>query len=175
MDPEKLKGVADWPIPKTVKNVQEFLGFTNFYRRFIHKFSDITRPLHDLTRKDQVWSWGEKEQAAFDGLKRALLSAPILAFPDLNKPFQVEADSSNFATGAILSQRQDDGRMHPIAYLSKSLTEVERNYDIHDKEMLSIMRSLEEWRHFLEGAREQSEILSDHKNLEYFMTAKKLN
>ena len=90
--------------------------------------------------------------------------------------FRVEADSSDFATGAVLSQQsKEDGKWHPVAFYSKSLSEVERNYDVHDKEMLAIMRALEEWRHFLEGARHPFEIWTDHKNLQYFTTAKKLN
>src|ERR1700719_1638470 len=97
-------------------------------------------------------------------------------FPDETRPFRVEADSSDFATGAVLSQQSlEDDKRHPIAYYSKSLNVVERNYEIHDKEMLAVIRALEEWRHFLEGARHKFEIWTDHKNLEYFMSAKKLN
>jgi RNase H-like domain found in reverse transcriptase len=92
------------------------------------------------------------------------------------KPFWIEVDSSDFSTGAVLSQQSSkDDKWHPIAFLSKSLSPVERNYKIHDKEMLAIVRSLKEWRHFVEGAEHQVEIWTDHKNLEYFMTAKKLN
>ena len=96
--------------------------------------------------------------------------------PADDQPFRIEADSSDFATGAVLSQLSaEDGKWHPVAYLSKSLSETERNYEIHDKEMLAIIRALEEWRHFLEGASDKFEIWTDHKNLEYFMSAKKLN
>jgi hypothetical protein len=103
-------------------------------------------------------------------------SSPILCFADDTKPFRIEADSSDFATGAVLSQQSsDDLKWHPIAFYLKSLNAVERNYEIHDKEMLAVMQSLEEWRHFLEGARHKVEIWTNHKNLEYFMTAKKLN
>ena len=101
---------------------------------------------------------------------------PILALPDNSKPYRVEADSSDFATDAILSQQNlEDDKWHPVAFLSKSLSPVERNYEIHDEEMLAIVRALEECRHFLEGAEHQFKIWTDHKNLEYFMTAKKLN
>jgi hypothetical protein len=97
-------------------------------------------------------------------------------FPDNTKPFRLEADSFDFATGAVLSQQSPvDDKWHPIAYHSKSLNMVERNYEIHDKEMLAIIQALEDWRHFLEGAHHKFEIWMDHKNLEYFMTAKKLN
>ncbi len=176
MDPVKIAGVAEWPAPMTRKEVQSFLRFTNFYRRFICGFSGTARRLFDLTKKDTLWQWGGEEQKAFEGLKSTVTSAPVLAFPDDSRPFRIEADSSDFATGAVLSQQaESDGKWHPIAFFSKSLSPVERNYDIHDKEMLAIIRALEEWRHFLEGAQHQFEIWTDHKNLEYFMSAKKLN
>lgn len=175
MDPVKVEGVSRWPAPTTVKEVQSFLGFTNFYRRFIEGFADIAKPLHSLTRKDSPWKWDTEQQQAFDELKRRVTSSPILRFPNEDKAFRVEADSSDYATGAVLSQLADDDKWHPVAFLSKSLSEVERNYEIHDKEMLAIIRALEEWRHHLEGAKQRFEILTDHKNLEYFMTAKKLN
>ncbi|GLB43895.1 putative retrotransposable element tf2 155 kda protein type 1-like [Lyophyllum shimeji] len=176
MDPVKVAGVAEWPVPKNKKEVQSFLGFTNFYRRFIRDFSHHARPLFDLTAKDVAWTWGSGQQDAFDALKRAITSKPVLIFPDDDRPFRVEADSSDFATGAVLSQQSpEDEKWHPVAFYSKSLNAVERNYEIHDKEMLAIIRALEEWRHFLEGARHKVDIYMDHKNLQYFLTAKKLN
>ncbi|HWN07996.1 MAG TPA: reverse transcriptase domain-containing protein [Pyrinomonadaceae bacterium] len=176
MDPVKIAGVADWPAPTNKKEVQSFLGFTNFYRRFIKDFSEHARPLFDLTRNDSDFRWGETERAAFDKLKQSVTSAPVLVSPDSTKPFRIEADSSDFATGAVLSQvSAEDDKWHPVAFLSKSLNSVERNYEIHDKEMLAIVRALQEWRHFVEGAEHQCEIWTDHKNLEYFMTAKQLN
>src|SRR5271154_6791781 len=176
MDPAKVAGVAEWPIPTNKKEVQSFLGFTNFYRRFIQDFSHHARPLFNLTKNDVKWQWTSEEQSAFDSLKSAISSTPILASPDNSRPFRIEADSSDFATGAVLSQQSpESGKWHPVAFLSKSLTPVEQNYEIHDKEMLAVVRALEEWRHFLEGAEHQFEVWTDHKNLEYFMTAKKLN
>jgi hypothetical protein len=176
MDPVKVAGVSEWPAPTTRKEVQSFLGFANFYRRFIEGFLEHVKPLFKLTKKDQKWSWAEPEQSAFDEIKNRVTSSPILCFADDAKPFWIEADSSDFATGAVLSQQSsDDLKWHPITFYSKSLNAVERNYEIHDKEMLAVMWSLEEWRHFLEGAQHKVEIWTDHKNLEYFMTAKKLN
>jgi len=106
----------------------------------------------------------------------AVTTAPILASPQDSEPFCIEADSSDFASGAVLSQQLPrEEKWHPVAFYSKSLSPVERNYEIHDKEMLAIICALEEWRHFLEGARHPVEIWMDHKNLEYFMMAKKLN
>jgi len=175
MDPVKVAGVAEWPVPKNKKDVQSFLGFVNFYRRFIVDFSHHARPLFDLTKKDQAWKWTPEAQDAFDELKRIVTSKPVLAFPNDSLPYRVEADSSDFATGGVLSQLGEDDKWHPVAFYSKSLSAVERNYEIHDKEMLAIIRCLEEWRHFLEGSVHPTEIWTDHKNLEYFMTAKKLN
>jgi hypothetical protein len=175
MDPVKVKGVTDWPVPKKVKEVQSFLGFVNFYRRFIKDFSHIARPLHALTRKTTEWRWGEPQQAAFEALKHAITTAPVLVFPSDTGKFRIEADASNFATGAVLSQLQDDGKWHPVGFISKSFSDVERNYEIHDKEMLAIIRALEEWRHFLEGAHERMDIWTDHRNLQYFRTAQRLN
>ncbi|GLB45808.1 putative retrotransposable element tf2 155 kda protein type 1-like [Lyophyllum shimeji] len=176
MDPVKVAGVAEWPTPKNKKEVQSFLGFTNFYRRFIRDFSHHARPLFDLMAKDVAWTWGSAQQDAFDALKRAITSQSVLIFPDDDRPFRVKADSSDFATGAVLSQQSpEDEKWHPVAFYFKSLNAVERNYEIHDKEMLAIIHALEEWRHFLEGARHKVEIYTDHKNLQYFLTTKKLN
>src|SRR5258707_776649 len=109
MDPIKVQGVTDWPQPTKVKDVQSFIGFVNFYRRFIWNFSEIARPLHVLTWKSKNWSWGAAEQQAFDALKNAITSAPTLAFPSKSGLFQLECDASNFATGAVLLQQQEDG------------------------------------------------------------------
>jgi len=176
MDPVKVVGVREWSTPENKTDVQAFLGFVNFYRRFIWDFSAKARPLFDLTRSEQVWTWSGREQTAFEDLKMAVTTAPVLMSPQDSEPFRVEADSSDFTTGAVLSQQSTtDGKWHPIAFYSKSLSSVERNYEIHNKEMLAIICALEEWRHFLEGATYPVEIWTDHKNLEYFMTAKKLN
>jgi len=176
MDPVKVAGVQEWPTPENKTDVQAFLGFVNFYQRFIWDFSAKARPLFDLTCSEQVWTWSGREQMAFKDLKMVVTTAPVLMSSQDSEPFWVEADSLDFATGAVLSQQSTaDGKWHPIAFYSKSLSSVERNYEIHDKEMLAIIRALEEWRHFLEGATHPVEIWTDHKNLEYFMTAKKLN
>ena len=104
-----------------------------------------------------------------------MTSAPVLTFPSDHGKFRLECDASNFATGTVLSQYQEDGTLHPIAFMSKALTEVKRNYQIHDKEMLAIIWALEEWRHFLEGTVEKFKVYTDHKNLSYFRSAQKLN
>jgi len=128
-----------------------------------------------LTRKDVKWRWEEEEQAAFDKLKRIFMTRPVLAAPDLDKEFRVEADTSNYATGGVLSMKCSNGLWRLVAFISKSLSDTERNYEIHDKEMSAIVKCLEAWRHFLEGIIIKFEIWTDNKNLEYFMKAQKLN
>jgi len=117
----------------------------NFYQRFIQDFSAKAPLLFDLTRSEQVWTWSGKEQVAFENLKTAVTTALVLVSLQKLDPFQIEADSSDFTTGAVLSQQSTtDGKWHPIAFYSKSLSSMERNYEIHDKEMLAIIRALEE-------------------------------
>jgi len=148
----------------------------NFYQRFIQDFSAKAQPLFDLTHSEQVWTWSGKEQAAFEDLKTVVTTALVLVSPQELDPFWIEVDSLDYATGAVLSQQSTtDRKWHPVAFYSKSLSSMEQNYEIYDKEMLAIIYALEEWRHFLEGATHLVEIWTDHKNLEYFMTAKKLN
>src|SRR5258706_1749239 len=168
MDPVKVQGVTDWPQLTKVKDIQSFIGFVNFYQRFIQNFSEIAHPLHMLTQKSKDWSWGAAEQQAFNALKNAITSAPTLTFPSRSSLFHLECDASNFAMGAILLQQQEDGLFHLIGFMSKSFSDMERNYQIHDKEMLVIMCALEEWRHFLKGSNQKFKIHTDHKNLSYF-------
>jgi len=176
MDPVKVARVHDWPTLENWTDVQAFIGFVNFYHRFIRDFSTIARPLFDLTYSNKAWNWDAKEQEAFECLKTAVTTTLVLMSPQDLEPFRIEADSSDFASGAVLSQQlPGEEKWHPVAFYSKSLSPVEWNYEIHDKEMLAIICALEEWRHFLKGARRPVEIWTDHKNLEYFMTAKKLN
>jgi len=128
-----------------------------------------------LTRKDVKWVWGESQQKAFDELKEVFTTKPVLAVLDLDKEFRVEADASNYATGGVLSMKCSDNLWRPVAFISKSLSDTERNYEIYDKEMLAVIRCLETWRHFLEGMTIKFEIWTDHKNLKYFMKAQNLN
>ena len=126
MDPVKIAGVMEWPTPTNKKEVQSFLSFTNFYRGFIKNFSNHARPLFDLTQNDSKWRWEAAEQSAFDGLKGSITAAPVLISPDSTRPFRIEADSSDFATGAVLSQvSMEDGKWHPVAFFSKSLSPIE--------------------------------------------------
>lgn len=133
----------------------------------------MARPLHDLEKKDVKFNWGPDQQTAFDALKTAITTAPILAHANPDIPYTMESDTSNYAWGAILSQKQErDKRLHPVAFLSKSLSPPERNYDIYDKEMLAVVKALEYWRQYLQGTRDPIKILTDHKNLTFFRDAK---
>lgn len=174
MDPAKVKAVAEWPDPRNLKELRGFVGFANFYRRFIWDFSTKARPLHDLTKKDVPWAWGPAQKEAFEALKRAFTEGPVLAHWDPDREMRVEIDASGFATGGVISQKGNDGIYHPIAFRSESMTAAERNYEIHDWEMLGIIRALEEWRHWLEGLPKSFEIVTDHKNLQYWTDARNL-
>jgi hypothetical protein len=116
MDPGKVSAVRDWPTPTTLWDVRAFIGFSNFYRRFIKDFSSIARPLHDLTKKDVPWKWHAEQQHAFDTIKEKFCQEPILKVYDPNLETRVEVNASGFATGGILSQKYPDGLWHPIAY-----------------------------------------------------------
>ena len=135
----------------------------------------VARLLHNLVKKDKKWEWTEKEERAFQELKERFTKEPVLAASDIDKKMRMEVDTSDYAMGGVLSIECEDGLWRPVVFLSKSLNETERNYEIHDKEMLAIIRGLEAWRHLLEGAQTKFEIWTDHKNLEYFMKAQKLN
>jgi len=111
----------------------------------------------------------------FDELKRRFVEGPIWVAADYTCPLCMESDASDFATGAVLSMLCEDEKWHSCAFLSKSLNNVKRNYDVHDKEMLGIIQALEMWRHYLEGAKHEIDTWTDHQNLKYFMSAKKLN
>jgi len=175
MEREKVKGVLEWPTPKCVKDIQKFLGLANYYRQFIEGFAIVARLLHDLVKKDKKWEWTEKEEKAFKELKERFTKEPVLAASDIDKKMRMEVDASDYATGGVLSMEYKDGLWRPVTFLSKLLNETERNYEIYDKEMLAIIRGLEVWRHLLEGVQTKFEIWTDHKNLEYFMKAQKLN
>ncbi|QRW02495.1 Transposon Tf2-1 polyprotein [Ceratobasidium sp. AG-Ba] len=151
VDPAKVVKAIDWLVPSKVVQVQEFVGFCNFYRTFIRDYSNIAAPLFQLTRKNHPWEWTEECAAAFKQLKEALRSAPVLIILDISKQFFLECDASDFATGAILLQFSEDNQLHPVAFLSKAMTPAERNYDIYHKELLAIVKALKEWRHLLEG------------------------
>lgn len=174
MDPEKIKAIKEWEAPSGVRGVRSFLGFANYYRDFIKNYSELARPLTALTKKDTPFTWGYQEQSAFDMLKRKFLEDPLLATFDPDRPTRLEADSSGWSAGGLMSQKNPDtGLWHPCAYFSQKHTPAECNYDIHDKEMLAIVKCLKHWKAELLSVKGFT-ILTDHKNLEPFMTKRAL-
>ena len=165
MEKEKVDGILSWPEPKNVKDIRKFLGLANYYRRFIKNFAQVARPMNVLTRKDVKQQWEEEQQKAFDELKRIFTTKPVLAAPDLDKEFRVEADASNYTIGGVLSMKGSDELWRLVAFISKSLSDTERNYKIYNKEISAVVRCLEAQRHFLEGITIKFEIWTNHKIL----------
>ena len=174
IDQERVRAVADWPVPTSRKEVQRFLGFANFNRKFIR--SSIAAPLHALTSPKTLFQWNTHADAACITLKRSFSSAPILTLSDHERQFIAEVDASDVGIGAVLSQRSAaEGCLHPCAFLSKRLSPAEKNYDVSNRELLVVKVTLEEWRHWLEGAQTPFLVWTNHKNLEYLKKAKRLN
>ena len=174
MDPGKLAGIRDWPAPTMIKAIRKFLGFGNFYWQFIRHFSHLAKPLNDLLKKNQQFNWTDDCEQAFEELKKHFMEEPVLMMPDQTKPFQIETDASRYATGAVLTQLDSNGDQHPISFISKTLSPAEWNYEIYDRELLAIIRALEEWRHYIQGSPHTTIVLSNHKNLTYYREAQKL-
>ncbi|KAJ0128881.1 Uncharacterized protein HZ326_28025 [Fusarium oxysporum f. sp. albedinis] len=150
-------------------------SFANYYRRFIKDFSKIANPLIELTKKDKPFTWNNEAQEAFDGLKQAILSEPVLAMFDLDKEIELETDSSDFALGGQIGQQDDTGKLHPIAFYLYKLHRAELNYLIYDKEFLAIINYFKEFRHYLIRSKHQVKVYTDHQNISYFATIHKLN
>ncbi len=177
MDDGKVTAITSWPTPQTVKELQRFLGFANFYRRFINNYSTITSSLTSLLKgKPKSLSWDPDADHAFQTLKNKFITAPLLHHPNPDLAFIVEVDASTTGVGAILSQHQENAHKPlPCAFFSKKLSPAEQNYDVGNRELLAIKLALEEWRHWLEGAQHPFMVLTDHKNLQYLKEAKRLN
>ena len=174
MLPNRVKAIQEWEAPTNLKALQSFLGFCNFYRGFIHQYSEIVVPLTNLTKKNVPYVWTDLQQKSFDKLKQEFMGANVMRHFDRSLPVILETDASDFAISGILSQEFPDG-IHPIGYLSRKLRAAELNYDTHDKEMLAIIESLKGWRHFTMETSVPVKIITDHNNLKYFMTSKSLN
>jgi hypothetical protein len=175
MDPIKLAGIRDWPTPTTVKQIRSFLGFGNYYRKFISGFAHLARPLHELTKKNKIWQWTDNCQTAFDRLKEIFLTAPVLTMPDTTKPFVLQTDASDRAIGAVIMQADANGDLHPCGYLSHALTPTETRWQIYDRELFAIYYALyKEWRYLLEGAEHPVTVYCDHKNLTYYREPQRL-
>ncbi|CAI7811544.1 unnamed protein product [Closterium sp. NIES-53] len=164
VDPKKIEAVRTWKTPENVKELQQFLGFANYYNRFVPQYAKIATPLTNLLKKNTPFKWEDVHQQAMEQLKTALTSAPVLIVPDPEKDYVIEADASDQAVGAVLMQDQGKG-LQAIAYLSKKLHGAELNYPIHDKEALAIITAFKTWRCYLEGRK--TTVYTDHCSLKY--------
>lgn len=162
MEKDKIKAITKWKLPNRVKQTQAFLGFANFSRRFIQNFSALAKPLTALTCKDTKWRWAEKEQGEFESIKTEISKDPVLVNPCQNKLYFLETDTSGVAMGAFLSQKQADRYLHPIAFMSESFNNAQRNYDTHDMQLLAIIHSLKHWRIFLKGTIKPITVYTNH-------------
>ncbi|GJP39060.1 hypothetical protein CLOM_g23451 [Closterium sp. NIES-68] len=172
VDPKKIEAVRTWKTPENVKELQQFLGFANYYNRFVPQYAKLAAPLTNLLKKNTPYKWETKHQEAVEQLKQALTSAPVLILPDPERDYVIEADASDQAVGAVLMQDQGNG-LQPIAYLSKKLHGAELNYPIHDKEALAIIIAFKAWRCYLEGRR--TTVYTDHCSLKYLKTQPNLS
>ena len=184
MEEARVASVRDWPVPASHRDVQVFLGFANFYRRFIHRFSKIARGLSDLlkgTKEGKAkgpFQLTPQGRSSFERLKEAFTTAPVLAHYDPNQPIQVETDASGFAIAGVLKQpgpNREQAHWHPVAFWSRKMTPAERNYGVGDMEMLAIVMAFKQWRHYLEGVPHTVRVVTDHANLRSFMSTKDLS
>ena len=158
MENEKVQGVIDWLVSKSIKDIQKFLRLANYYRWFVKNFASVAKLLHEMTRKEIKWNWGERLQKAFEKLKEKFTTEPVLVTLDLVKKIKVKADILDFVIGEVLLIKYEDKKQRLVDYISELLNKTKKNYEIYDKEMLAIIRYLEVWRYFLEEAKGQFEI-----------------
>lgn len=179
LDPEKLRAIHEWEPPRqggalAKTKVREFLGFCNFYRMAVERYSEIAFPLTTLTGANAEWKWGPAEETAWGLLKAAILAAPILAPYDERLPIEVHTDASDAATAATVEHRYACGHTQPIAFFSKKLKKAEQNYTVHDKELLAIVQTFKEFHSWLHGSPEPVKVWSDHQALKHFLSTTKL-
>jgi len=150
MSKEKVEAVLSWQRPNSLTEVQSFLRFANFYQRFIQDYSPVARPLMELTKKEagKEWAWNPEAETAFKELKQRFTTVPVLAHFDAAKPVIIETDALDFAIGAVLSQRDEENRLHPVAFHSRKFQPAEINYEIHDKELLAVVDAFKHWRRY---------------------------
>ncbi|KAF1332749.1 reverse transcriptase, partial [Globisporangium splendens] len=164
VDPEKVKAIDDWPVPQNVKQLRQWLGLANYLHKYTRNYAALVQPLTQLLKKDIEWEWSSDHQAAFAEVKRSLREAPVLAIANHDKPFHVVCDASDYAIGCALMQHDDEGHERVVSYQSRQLRPAERNYPVHDKELLAMKYSLVKFRVYLFGE-ERFAIYTDHASL----------
>nr|CAI72306.1 putative polyprotein [Phytophthora infestans] len=157
-DPEKVSSICAWPTPKNPTELRQWLGLANYLHKYTKSYAGLIQPLSSLLKKDATWVWSPAHQAAFDSVKKSLAEAPILALPDDSKPYHVVCDASDFAIGCALMQFDDEGRERVVSYQSRQMKPAERNYPVHDKELLAMRYALIEFRVYKAG---KNNILAD--------------
>ena len=175
MSKDKVEAILNWLEPKTLKEVQSFLGFVNYYRKFIGGYKEVAKPLTNLIRKCQEFIQKHKQQKAFNKLKKQVLQEPIFIQFDLDKETTIEVDVLDIAIGRCISQEEPIGKLQPIAYYSRKLTRAKLNYMVQDKELLAIVEVLKKQKAYLEGTKYLVKVFIDHKVLTMFTTTKQLN
>ena len=171
VDNHKIKVIQNWSTLTTITEVRSFLGLATYYWKFVKGFLAIAAPLTGLLHKDKDFDWQQAEQQAFDQLKLALTTVPVLILPNPDKPFIITTDASDFAIGAVLSQDQGKGDQ-PITFESRKMSPAELNYPVHEKELLAMVHAITIWRPYLEG--QQFTAITDHASLEYIKSQKTL-
>jgi hypothetical protein len=170
VDLAKIQVIHDWPARATLTKLWSFLGLANFYRRFMLGFSHIAWALSQINRGGgkEKFVWGQSQQQAFNDLKQRLCPSPILSLPDLQHPFEIDRNASDYVVGVILTQR-----IHPVAYHSETLSDIVRKFPNYDKEMYSIVKAFHQWRHYILG--KETVIHTHHKPLEFMQAQGKLH
>ena len=175
IDLKKVKAVQNWKTSTCVRDVQKFIGFANFYHRFIRAFSNVVCPMIATIKKNIIFYWTTKYQKSFELLKDHFTTAPVLAHFDFEKECILEINSSDNVSPRIFSQYGDDRLLHPVDFFSCKHSSQKINFEIYDKELLAIIKSFEEWHPMLEGAGLLVKILIDYRNLQYFISTKQLS
>ncbi|CAD7089964.1 unnamed protein product [Hermetia illucens] len=172
-DPDKVHAIKDFPRPKTVRQLRRFLGMCGWYQRFVPNYASLTAPLTDMLQKKRQFCWSEEAISAFDALKTSLSSAPVLHSPDFSKPFAIHCDASQHGIGAVLMQKTEEGHEVPIAYMSKKLTQPQRNYTVTEQECLAAVEAVRKFRAYVEGT--TFEVVTDHASLKWLMNQSDLH
>lgn len=167
-----VKAIKEWPVPRTLRELQQFLGLAQYYHQFIDRFAHIAHPLFQLTKKDIPFAWNALHQHAFEILKERVCSAPVLRIFDPALQTSVETDVSGYAVGAVLFQTDHNGTSRPVGFTPRQMSAAEKNYPTHEQELLAVIHAIQHWRYYLDGS--HFTVYTDHATLKHFPTQPKL-